>query len=125
MCYNIGMIKYFYKQFYVEMLQICWGICDDMVVFLVLFLCVIGIFVFIDYVLVWVNRSFLYCWNVVKDVIGDFIEVGYGFEGKNEVVYKIFKIYRKKYDILLCDVIFEYVMFFFDLIFRVFLQKDK
>ena len=49
----------------------------------------------------------------------------YGPEGKNEVVYKISKIYRKKYDIPLCDVTSEYAMPLSDLTFRVPSQKDK
>ena len=43
----------------------------------------------------------------------------------NEVVYKISKIYRKKYDIPLCDVTSEYAMPLSDLTFRVPSQKDK
>lgn len=102
MRYNIGMTKYPYKQSYAEMLQTRWGTCDDMAAFLALSLRAIGIPASIDYVPAWANRSSSHCWNVVKDATGDFIEVGYGPEGKNEVVYKISKIYRK-------NMIFHYV----------------
>ena len=125
MRYNIGMTKYPYKQSYAEMLQTRWGTCDDMAAFLALSLRAIGIPASIDYVPAWANRSSSHCWNVVKDATGDFIEVGYGPEGKNEVVYKISKIYRKKYDIPLCDVTSEYAMPLSDLTFRVPSQKDK
>ena len=96
MRYNIGMTKYPYKQSYAEMLQTRWGTCDDMAAFLALSLRAIGIPASIDYVPAWANRSSSHCWNVVKDATGDFIEVGYGPEGKNEGYVLVKDIEQKR-----------------------------
>lgn len=103
MRYNIGMTKYPYKQSYAEMLQTRWGTCDDMAAFLALSLRAIGIPASIDYVPAWANRSSSHCWNVVKDATGDFIEVGYGPEGKMKLYTRFLRFIGK-------NMIFHYVM---------------
>lgn len=102
MRYNIGMTKYPYKQSYAEMLQTRWGTCDDMAAFLALSLRAIGIPASIDYVPAWANRSSSHCWNVVKDATGDFIEVGYGPEGKMKLYTRFLRFIGK-------NMIFHYV----------------
>lgn len=123
MRYNIGMGKYPYPQSFEEMMHSRWGTCEEMALYLTLALRSVGIPSSIDFVPAWANRSAGHCWNVLKDTCGRFIEVGYGEEGINSVVYKISKIYRKEYvrgkD---ADVTSEYAMPQSDLIFH--LTKD-
>lgn len=97
MRYNIGMGKYPYPQSFEEMMHSRWGTCEEMALYLALALRSIGIPATIDFVPAWANRSAGHCWNVLKDTCGRFIEVGYGPEGVNSVVYKISKIYRQEY----------------------------
>ncbi|WP_455666944.1 transglutaminase domain-containing protein [Phocaeicola sp.] len=97
MRYNIGMNKYPFPLTYEEMTAIRWGTCNDMASFLVLSLRALGIPATIDYVPAWANRSASHCWNVVKREDGSFMEVGFGKDGTNDVVYKVSKIYRKHY----------------------------
>lgn len=95
--YNIGMTKYPYPLTYEEMSKLRWGTCNDMASFLTLSLRAIGVSSTIDYVPAWANRSASHCWNVVKRKDGEFVEIGFGANGSNDVVYKISKIYRKQY----------------------------
>ena len=119
MRYNIGMGKYPYPQSFEEMSQSRWGTCEEMALYLSLALRSIGIPSGIDFVPAWANRSAGHCWNVVKDTCGRFVEVGYGAEGVNSVVYKVSKIYRREYAIGKdADVTAEYGMLQTDLIFH-------
>lgn len=123
MRYNIGMGKYPYPQSFEEMARSRWGTCEEMALYLSLALRSIGIPSGIDFVPAWANRSVGHCWNVVKDTCGRFVEVGYGAEGVNNVVYKVSKIYRREYAIGKdADVTAEYAMPQSDLTFR--LTKD-
>ena len=91
------MGKYPYPQSFEEMMHSRWGTCEEMALYLALALRSVGIPASIDFVPAWANRSAGHCWNVLKDTCGQFIEVGYGVEGVNSVVYKVSKIYRKEY----------------------------
>lgn len=95
--YNAGMTKYPYIMSYEEMDSLQWGTCDDMTAFLTLSLRAIGIPAATDVVKAWANRSSAHCWNVVKDTAGHFVDIGYGPDGKNFVVYKVSKVYRMQY----------------------------
>lgn len=95
--YNAGMIKYPYIMSYQEMDSVRWGTCDDMAAFLTLSLRAIGIPAATDVVKAWANRSSAHCWNVVKDTARQFVDIGYGPDGKNFVVYKVSKVYRMQY----------------------------
>lgn len=97
MRYNIGMGKYPYPQSFEEMMHSRWGTCEEMALYLALALRSIGIPASIDFVPAWANRSAGHCWNVLEDTCGRFVEVGYGPEGVNSVVYKVSKIYRREY----------------------------
>lgn len=97
MRYNIGMEKYPYPLTYEEMVSVRWGTCETMASFAVMSLRAVGIPVSIDYVPSWANRNAAHCWNVVKDESGKFVDIGFGEEGRNEVVYKVSKIYRRLY----------------------------
>ena len=99
MRYNIGMGKYPYPQSFEEMMHSRWGTCEEMALYLSLALRSIGIPSGIDFIPAWANRSAGHCWNVVMDTCGRFVEVGYGAEGVNSVVYKVSKIYRREYAI--------------------------
>lgn len=123
MRYNIGMGKYPYPQSFEEMMCSRWGTCEEMALFLSLALRSIGIPSTVDFVPAWANRSAGHCWNVVKDTCGRFVEVGYGDEGVNSVVYKVSKIYRREYAVgKKADVTAEYGMPQTDLTFH--LKED-
>lgn len=121
--YNAGMTKYPYVLSYEEMGNVRWGTCDDMATYLTLSLRALGIPSATDFIKVWANRSSSHCWNVVKDTLGHFIDVGYGQNGTNPVVYKVSKVYRTQYDRIDDeDVTLEYDMPLSDLRFQL---KEK
>lgn len=95
--YNIGMEKYPYPLTYEETVSVRWGTCETMASFVVMSLRAVGIPVSIDYVPAWANRNAAHCWNVVKDESGNFVDIGFGEEGRNEIIYKVSKIYRRQY----------------------------
>lgn len=96
--YNVGMTKYPYPRTYQEMLDSQWGTCEDMADFMILTLRAIGIPCTMDYVPAWANRNSSHCWNVVKNINGKWEDVGYNMDGANSVVYKVSKIYRRKFN---------------------------
>lgn len=95
--YNIGMSKYPYQLTYSQINKIKYGSCEHLTQYLTYILRSLGIPCAIDFVPNWANRSSSHQWNVVINNKGKPIEIGFGPNLENEIIYKIPKIYRYTY----------------------------
>lgn len=97
--YNVGMSKYPYPLSFEEIKYAGRGSCEHLSFYLTQSLRAIGIPAASEIIPVWANRSSGHQWNVVQDTTGKFIDIGFGPNAKNEVLYKVSKIYRQVFQI--------------------------
>lgn len=97
--YNVGMSKYPYPLSFEEIKYAGRGSCEHLSFYLTQSLRAIGIPAASEIIPVWANRSSGHRWNVVQDTTGKFIDIGFGPNAKNEVLYKVSKIYRQVFQI--------------------------
>lgn len=98
MHYNIGMSNYTYPLSFDKLAHLPYGTCEHMTQYLLFILRGLGIPSAIDFVPNWANRSSGHQWNIIIEPSGKIQEIGLGVDGKNEILYKIPKIYRYMYD---------------------------
>lgn len=98
MHYNIGMSRYPFPLSYDKLAHLPYGSCEHMSQHLLYILRGLGIPSAIDFVPNWANRSSGHQWNVIIEPSGKVQEIGLGVNGKNELLYKIPKIYRYMYE---------------------------
>ena len=95
--YNIGMAKYPYPLTFEEIDLIKWGTCEHLSQYQTLAFRSIGIPSTTDFIPVWANRSLGHEWCVFLNNDHCFEDIGIAHSGKNDLLYKFSKIYRKAF----------------------------
>lgn len=106
--FNIGMEYWPLPLSFLDMWQIKRGECYEMSFYALKLMRAYGIPSAADAIPAWANRSQAHMWNAVILPGGKSVDVGYNPNGKNIIVYKISKIYRRRFSPMRDDVLYRY-----------------
>lgn len=84
------------------------GVCYDMSYFALMLMRAYGIPSAVDAIPVWANRSQAHMWNTVILPNGKSVDLGYNKDGANPIVYKVSKIYRRRFSPQWDDILYKY-----------------
>lgn len=106
--YNIAAGRFFNRLPYSDMSKVKWGDCAQIAVHAMLLFRSRGIPSAIDLVPQWANRSLRHIWNVILYPGIETHDISFYPEGKNVMLYKPSKIYRRNYDIQDTTLVYRY-----------------